>query len=178
MSAKLINADQIVKELSKSGEQYYKEIVKKFGPEILLENKEINKPKLAGIIFTNKHKREELNKITYKYIAKKIQDEAQKEKQKDIIIDAPLLIETKLNEICDVVISIIAEEEVKIRRICKRDNIDEKTAKQRINSQLSDETYIKNSNYVLINNDLDLVQEAEKFAKLLNKTNTVEKREK
>lgn len=131
---------------------------------------------MAKIIFSNKQKREELNTITYKYVVKKILDEAKKEQLKDIIIDAPLLIETKINEICDVVIAIIAEEELKIRRICKRDNIDEKTAKQRINSQLSDEVYIKNSDYVLINNNLDLEKEAEKFAKLLSRTSTLEEK--
>lgn len=49
-NAKLIDADQIVKELSKCEEPYYKEVVKQFGQEILLENKEINRPKLAQII--------------------------------------------------------------------------------------------------------------------------------
>lgn len=129
---------------------------------------------MAKIIFSNKQKREELNTITYKYVVKKILDEAKKEQQKDIIIDAPLLIETKINQICDVVIAIIVDQDIKINRICKRDNIDKDTAKLRINSQLSDEVYIKNSDYVLINNNLDLEKEAEKFAKLLSRTSTLE----
>lgn len=151
------------------------EIVEKFGQGILLENKEINRPKLAGIIFSNKQKREELNKITYKHIAKRIREEAKKEKQKDIIIDAPLLIETKLNEICDIVISVIANQDIKISRICKRDNIDENTAKLRINSQFSDEVYIKKSDYILVNNELDLEKEAEKFVELLKNKSLIKK---
>lgn len=151
------------------------EIVEKFGQGILLENKEINRPKLAGIIFSNKQKREELNAITYKHVVKKILDEAKKEKQKDIIIDAPLLIETKLNKICDIVISVIANQDIKISRICKRDNIDENTAKLRINSQLSDEVYIKKSDYILVNNELDLEKEAEKFVKLLKNKSLIKK---
>lgn len=123
----MINADQIVKELSKCGEQYYRDIVKQFGEEILLENKEINRPKLAQIIFNDTQRRKELNKLTSMHIARKIQEEAIKEEQSvTIIIDAPLLIETKLNEICDIVVSVIASESTKIKRICKRDSIDEK----------------------------------------------------
>ena len=60
----------MVKELSKCEEPYYKEIVKQFGQEILLENKEINRPKLAQIIFSDNQKREELNickKLESKY---------------------------------------------------------------------------------------------------------------
>ena len=56
-------------------------MVKQFGQEILLENKEINRPKLAQIIFSDNQKREELNKITCAHIAKKIKEEAKEEKR-------------------------------------------------------------------------------------------------
>ena len=150
-------------------------MVKQFGQEILLENKEINRPQLAQIIFSDNQKREELNKITYAHIAKKIKEEAKKETQKIVIIDAPLLIETKLNEICDIVVSVIANESTKIERICKRDNVDKKTAKQRLNSQLAEDTYIKNSNYVLINNNANLEKEAKDFLELLSNKNLFNK---
>lgn len=171
----MINADQIVKELSKCGEQYYKDIVKQFGKEILLENKEINRPKLAQIIFNNTQRRKELNKLTSMHIARKIQEEAIKEEQRLTIIDAPLLIETKLNEICDIVVSVIASESTKIKRICKRDSIDEKTAKQRLKSQLAEYIYIENSNYILTNDKANLEKEAEEFSEILNNQNLFNK---
>ena len=174
-NAKLINADQIVKELSKCGEQYYRDIVKQFGEEILLENKEINRPKLAQIIFNDTQRRKELNKLTSMHIAKKIQEEAIKEEQSVTIIDAPLLIETKLNEICDIVVSVIASESTKIKRICKRDSIDEKTAKQRLKSQLAEYIYIENSNYILTNDKANLEKEAEEFSEILNNQNLFNK---
>ena len=68
----------MVKELSKYEEPYYKEIVKQFGQEILLENKEINRPQLAQIIFSDNQKREELNKITCAHIAKKLKKKRKK----------------------------------------------------------------------------------------------------
>ena len=171
----MINADQIVKELSKCGEQYYKDIVKQFGKEILLENKEINRPKLAQIIFNNTQRRKELNKLTSMHIARKIQEEAIKEEQRLTIIDAPLLIETKLNEICDIVVSVIASESTKIKRICKRDSIDEKTAKQRLKSQLAEYIYIENSNYILTNDKANLEKEAKEFSEILNNQNLFNK---
>ena len=51
-------------------------MVKQFGQEILLESKEINRPQLAQIIFSDNQKREELNKITFAHITKKIKEEA------------------------------------------------------------------------------------------------------
>ena len=47
---KVINADKIAKELSKKGTLYLLEIVEKFGEEILLENEELNRKKLANIV--------------------------------------------------------------------------------------------------------------------------------
>ncbi len=98
-----------------------------------------------------------------------------KQTQRIAIIDAPLLIEAKLNKICDIVVSVIANESTKIERICKRDNVDKKTAKQRLNSQLAEDTYIKNSNYVLINNNANLEKEAKDFLELLSNKNLFNK---
>ena len=109
------------------------------------------------------------------HIARKIQEEAIKEEQRLTIIDAPLLIETKLNEICDIVVSVIASESTKIKRICKRDSIDEKTAKQRLKSQLAEDIYRENSNYVLTNDKTNLEKEAEEFLEMLNNQNLFNK---
>lgn len=153
LSADIINADEIVKEMSVSGTEYFKEIVKTFGEDILLENGEINKTKLANIIFSDASQRELLNSLTYKYVVEEIKKQVKENEDKTIIIDAPLLIESKLNEICNIVISVIADEDVKLRRICARDDIDENSALNRIKSQPKNDFYIKNSEYVIINND-------------------------
>lgn len=149
----IIDADKVVKEMSMPGKVYFKEIVKKFGEDILLQTGGINKKKLANIIFSDKEKRELLNSLTFKYVVEEIKKQISTYKNKTVIIDAPLLIESNLNKLCDVVISVIADESTKIKRICKRDSIDIETAKKRLNAQPKDEFYLKNSNIVVINND-------------------------
>ena len=155
----LIGADKIVKEMSMQGTIYFKEIIKGFGTDILLENGEIDKQKLANIIFTDTKKRESLNSLTFKYVVDEIKKRVNLSKSKTIIIDAPLLIESGLNEICDIVISVIADEDVKIKRICRRDNIDENLARVRIKAQPNDEFYIKNSELVIVNNSNSNLEE-------------------
>ena len=155
----IIDADEIVAELSMPQKQYYKEIVKNFGSDILLDNGEINKPELANIIFTDVSKREILNSLTFKYIVDEIKRKVNLNETETIIIDAPLLIESKLNTMCDIVISVIADQDVKIKRICERDNIDEKSALNRIKSQPAKDFYIKNSDYVIINNNNSNLEE-------------------
>lgn len=149
----IIDADEVVKEMSMPGQLYFKEIVKAFGQDILLKNGEIDKAKLASIIFTDNEKREVLNSLTFQYVVEEISKRVNLIENKTVIIDAPLLIESKLNEICDIVISVVADEDIKIKRICMRDNIDEDTAKKRINAQPKNDFYIKNSNLVIVNNE-------------------------
>lgn len=168
LNADIINADEIVREMSMPGEVYYNEIIKTFGKDILLENGEINKPKLADIIFNSNEKRDVLNLLTFKYVVDEIKTTADSSKSEIIVIDAPLLIESKLNEICDIVISVIADENIKLQRICVRDSIDENTALNRINAQPKNEFYIKNSNLVIINNKSDLQKQVQGIKELVN----------
>ncbi|MDO5555791.1 MAG: peptidoglycan editing factor PgeF [Clostridia bacterium] len=163
----IIDADEIVKKLSFPGEQYFNEIVKAFGKEVLLASGEIDKIKLADIIFSDYKKRESLNFITYKYVAKEIEKQAKANKNTLTIIDAPLLIEAKLDSICDIVISVIANTQTKIERICKRDNINKEDAQKRLNAQPKDEFYIKNSNYIIINNNINLQNQEDNIIELI-----------
>ena len=151
IDAKIINADEVVKELSEKGNEYYEKIVKLFGSSILNNNK-LNKPQMAKIIYNNKEKREKLNKLTYKYVVEEIKKRAKNSEYKNLIIDAPLLFESGLNKICNITIGVIANIDNKIQRICKRDNIDEETALARLKIQQEDRFYIQKSDYIIKNN--------------------------
>lgn len=153
----IIDADRIAREMSNINTLYYKEIVKRFGKDILKENLEINRKILARIIFNNDEKREELNSITFKYVVDKIKDEIKLNSDKNIIIiDAPLLFESGLDKICDITLGVISEESIKIDRICKRDNLSVREAKDRLRVQLKDEVLREKCNYIIENNgDVD-----------------------
>lgn len=148
LNYKLINADEIVKKLYNKDEEYYKEIVKTFGKDILNEQQEIIREKLAEIIFNNEVERAKINVLTFKYVV----EEIKKQVENNSIIDAPLLFESNLNTICDVSIAVIADERVKIERIINRDNIKEEKAKERLDAQPKDEFYKENVDFVVYNN--------------------------
>lgn len=163
----LIDADEIVKEISVPGHEYFNQIINIFGKEIILSNGNIDRKKLANIVFSDNEKRELLNQNTYKYVVDEIKKQVKQSKNKTVIIDAPLLIESNLNKICDIVISVIADYEIKIERICKRDNIDKNMAQARLNSQNKNEFYIKNSDYIIINNNSNIEKHAKDIVKLI-----------
>lgn len=153
-NVKIITADEVARGLSKQGTAYLKDIVEQFGEKVLLENGELDRRKLANIIYLDSYKRESLNKCTFKYIVEEIKKEISKSNKELIAIDAPLLFEAALDEICDTTIAVISEDrEIQINRIIERDNIDREHALARLSAQHSNEFYSDKCEYTLINND-------------------------
>lgn len=163
--AKVIDADKIAKNLQKKGSMYLNSIIDNFGADIVYKNGELNRKKLANIIYEDDKKREQLNELTFIYVVDEIKKKINKIKEELIIINAPLLYESNLNQICDYVIAVISDEESRIERICKRDGTTKKEAKKRIAAQNTDEFFIENSDYIIYNQkDMkDLEKQIEKI---------------
>ncbi len=166
---KIINADKVAKKLSRKGTSYTIEIIEKFGKDIVDEEGELRRKRLAELIYNDSEKRKKLNNCTFKYIKKEIEKLVKKEINTDntVIIDAPLLFECELDKLCDKVIGIISKRELQIERIVARDNIDYETAEKRLNAQETNEFYVKKCNEIIENNnDIFKIEESvEKIAK-------------
>lgn len=151
-NAFIIDADEVARELSKKGNMYLYAIAEYFGQDILDSDGNLKRKELASLIYNDKAKREALNSITFEFVVEEIKRRVNLAKEEDIIvIDAALLFESKLNEACDIVLGIIADEAQKIERIHKRDNITEEMAKKRIAVQITDEELLKKADYVITN---------------------------
>lgn len=167
----VIDCDEVAKKISVPGNIYLETIKKELGQEFIMPDGNLNRKMLANAIYNNKEKLEKLNSITFKYVVEEILKEIEEIKLKEnieiIAIDAPLLFESNLNKECDYIISLIADEKIKIDRICKRDNIDSNLAKKRLKIQKEDSFYIEKSDFVIKNNnDIDLKNTLDK---ILNK---------
>lgn len=166
-NVKVINADQIAKRLSSKGTSYIKDIINKFGEDIIDDCGELKRKKLADIIYTNPDKRNELNSCTFKYIKKEIEEEIKNIGENEtIIIDAPLLFECGLDKLCDKIIGVVSQRKIQIERIVTRDNIDSKHAEKRLQAQESNEFYIKQCDIIIENNN-DIQDIEKKIKKLL-----------
>lgn len=162
--AKIIDADRIAKEMAKNNSEYLQAIRQTFGEDIV-KNNELDRKRLADIVFSNKTEKVKLDSLTFEYVVKEIKSELeanQKLNYEYIILDVPLLFESKLDEMCDYIIGVIAPKTEKIKRICKRDNLSEEKALQRLNNQENDEFYIKKCDFIIENVD------NEKTAKRVN----------
>ena len=153
-NAKYIDADEIARKLSKRGTEYYNEIVRTFGKQILREDLEIDRKRLARIVFSSELEKKKLDDITSKYIGTEIFTEITKNFDKEIIIiDVPLLYETGIYMFCNMTIGVIAKKETCIERIIKRDKITRSSATSRINSQKKEEFFKEKCTYCIFNDD-------------------------
>ncbi len=155
----VIDADVLAHEIIEKGKPAYNEIIKYFGNEIIDDNGEIIRRKLGDIVFSDKEKLAFLNLCTHKYIRMEILKIINEIKPKineysEIIIDAPLLAEAGLLDICDDIWVVYADPEVRKKRIMERDGISEQQAVNRIASQKTWEEY-KNLGAVIIDNSSD-----------------------
>lgn len=152
-----INTDNIYRELTSSKTPCIDALISEFGKEIVNGDFSLNRKKLAGIVFSDSHKHKRLNEIAHFYVlseVRKIIEKAKAEGYFAALVDAPLLFESGFDSECNFIIAVTADEDLRISRIVKRDNISKEDAKMRIKSQLSDEFIASRADYV-INNDGD-----------------------
>jgi dephospho-CoA kinase len=140
---KVIDADEIAKDVVEKDKPAYKEIVKIFGDTILNEDKSINRKKLGSIVFKEDIIRKKLNDIVHPYVFKTIQELILKYiyNEKYIFVDIPLLFEEidKFNKYgihFHEIWLVYADEKTQLYRLMKRDFINKKEGLERIKAQL------------------------------------------
>lgn len=135
----LIDCDEISHELTQKDETVLKEIRECFGDDIFDANGMLIRQDLANIIFSDKSKKKILEDIVITRIFEIVEDDLSKHRSAGtniVFIDAPLLIETGLNRLCDVCLLVTADTETRLDRVEKRDGISRNRILERINNQM------------------------------------------
>ena len=126
-----------------------------FTDAILTPDGELDRKVMASIAFSDHRKLEMLNTIMYPYIVGEILRMIHRFSQQNhklILLDAPTLFESRADDFCDLIISVVAKPELRMQRIMERDHISEKAAQQRMEMQLTEEFFRLHSDTVLENN--------------------------
>lgn len=151
----VIDADKIAALVTEKGSPVLPKLAEAFGADVLNSDGTLNRKLLAERAFASPDRTLLLNDITHpeivRLILKKINGEFWNGYEA-VLLDAPQLFESKLNEKCNLIISVTAPEEVRIARIMQRDGIDERAARQRISVQKTEQFFMDNSD-ILIEND-------------------------
>ncbi|KAM6451207.1 dephospho-CoA kinase domain-containing protein isoform 1-T4 [Liasis olivaceus] len=151
----VIDADVIARQVVQPCFQAYQRIVHSFGPEILLENGEINREILGSIIFSQPEKRKLLNSITHPEIQKEMLKQILKYfvlGYRYVILDIPLLFETKmLSKFMKHTVVVYCDPQAQLSRLMHRNGLTQTEAEARIAAQMPLAQKVKLADHVIDN---------------------------
>ncbi len=171
----VIDADEISHTLLEPGQAVYKNVVNKFGENILGDNKTINRNKLRDLIFSDIEHRKKLENIIHPEVRNNIVTGVTSLHTSYCIIVVPLLVEAGFLDLVDRVLVIDADESERIKRITERNGMSEQDIDKIIRSQSSRQEKLKVADDIINNNyDKNLlanqVQELhEKYTKIASR---------
>ncbi len=150
--AQIIDADEIARQVVQKGQPALNEIALAFGCEVINPDGELNRKKMGSIVFSDSEKLCILNQITHKYIYAEMQKQIDESLADILVLDVPLLFQNDFPFICDLTVAVIADKELRIKRVMARDGIDYVSAEKRIQSQMLDDEYRSHADVCFENN--------------------------
>lgn len=131
----------------------YQKIVERFGNSILNEFAEIDRSKLASVIFNNEENRLALNAIVHPCVKEGLLQFFERYKDVPLVAaEVPLLYEGGWEVLFDEVIVVTCEDSVAIERLIEYRNFTKEDAEKRLASQIDKEEQIQKANTVIYNN--------------------------
>ncbi|CAM3961893.1 dephospho-CoA kinase [Mesobacillus thioparans] len=167
----VIDADIEARLAVEPGEKAYNDIVGHFGTEVLEEDGTINRPALGAIIFNNEEKRLLLNSIVHPAVRERMsmkRQQAEAANEKAVVLDIPLLFESKLTGLVEKIIVVYVDEKTQLERLMSRNGFSEDEALSRIKSQMPLKDKVDMADEV-IDNTGTIEQSRQQLMNILNK---------
>ena len=154
--AYVIIADDLARHLSEKGQICYENIVSAFGSGVIGDDGELDRKKLASIVFGDEAKLKLLNEMTHPYVRQAILSDIDKQREKNtascIVIEAALLIEAGYQNVCDEMWYVYTDPDIRRQRMKETRNYSDEKIDAVMASQLSDEAFRENCERVIVNN--------------------------
>ena len=158
LGANIIDADTVAHELYRPGQEVLQDLIKHFGPEILKADGELDRAKLATLVFDG-GRVEELNKIVHPAVIRQ-QDQwmrslGEKDPHAVAIVEAALILEAGVKDHFDRIMVVTCKPSQKVARFAKRTCMSEDTARadveRRNKAQMPDEEKARRADFVIDN---------------------------
>lgn len=150
---KLIDADVIARQVVEPGTDALRAIYDKFGPNILNKNKSLNRATLREHIFKHPSDKQWLNALLHPIIKQQMIVEINAITAPYCLAVIPLLIENKLESLCQRILVVDVSEQTQIYRTIARDNANEKQVASIIAAQASRQARLAVADDIVTNND-------------------------
>ena len=170
LGAYVINADTIVAELYNAGSPCLKAVAAEFGQDTIRADGTLDRKLLAQRAFASRERTDDLNRLVHPFVTARL-FELLRGAEGIVVFDAPQLFEANADVICDAVVAVTADKDIRVKRIIKRDSLSEEQAMLRVNAQYGEEYFRARADYIIENNtdEESLRIQAEKVYNKLNK---------
>lgn len=152
----VIMSDEVARELMQKGNISYQLIVEYFGRDILMDDGEIDRKKLADHVFNNKEALEKLNSMTHPYVKDEIRKliaEAEASGEcRFVALESAILLECGYEDICDEFWYVYTEPEIRRQRMKETRNYSDEKVDSVMRNQQPDEVFFKQCSFVIENN--------------------------
>jgi dephospho-CoA kinase len=164
--AVILDADGFAHHAVRGGSEAYAAVVARFGADVVGPDGELDRPKLAGVVFADPQALADLEAIVHPEVRKMIADGIQAELDTDhvVVLVNPLLIEMGTHRDCDVVVVVSSSPETQVARSVAR-GMSEDDVRARIAAQLPLEERARAAD-VLLDNEGTVEELADEVAVL------------
>ena len=149
----VLDADVTAREVVAGGTPGLASIIAAFGPEVILETGEMDRSRVASIVFSDAEKLQLLNSIIHPLVFeaqdKWLREQAELFPEGVAIVDAALMIESGGYKRFNKLIVVWCDADIQLRRLMARDGFDEATAKARIASQMPQDEKKRFADYLI-----------------------------
>lgn len=152
----VIMSDEVARELMQKGNISYQLIVEYFGRDILMDDGEIDRKKLADHVFNNKEALEKLNSMTHPYVKDEIRKliaEAEASGEcRFVALESAILLECGYEDICDEFWYVYTKPEIRRQRMKETRNYSDEKVDSVMRNQQLDEVFFEQCSFVIENN--------------------------
>lgn len=152
----IVDADLVARQVVEPGTETLVKIVEAFGEGVIKKDGSMDREKVGSIIFHEPAKRKMLNDIIHPAIRVEMirqRDEFLEQGAPHVVMDIPLLFESKLQHFVDKILVVSVKEGIQLERLMKRNHLSEEEARARIASQLPISVKEKGADAVIYNNE-------------------------
>lgn len=152
------SSDERAKELMNSDSTIKERIIARFGAESF-EDGVLNRAYLAQRVFASEEELAVLNAIVHPRVMEDFEAWAESAEGEYVILESAILFESGFDSKVDMVVAIMAPEDLRIERAMQRDGVTKEQVVERMRRQLSDEERCSRSKYAIVNIELEELEE-------------------
>lgn len=152
--ARLIFADEVGHQVMEPGMAAYRQVLERFGKEILGSGGRIDRKTLGNLVFSDEKERLALNAIIHPAVKARILEEleaARRQEERYAVVEAALFLEENYDRFCDDTWYIFAEEKIRRERLKKSRGYTDERVSQIMARQRSHEEFLARCKYMIDN---------------------------